>query len=163
MSSVTAQPYSLQEFSLTSRLGDGSYSEVYLAHHDTTGATYALKVINKKHILRHKVAHQVQRERLLLSQLDYDGIIKLFFTFQDAHSLYMALEYCPNGELYDQIRLSEKLSIPNTQFYAAEIVLMLEYLRNQGVVHRDLKPSNLLLNANCDLKICDFGLVRLKN
>jgi 3-phosphoinositide dependent protein kinase-1 len=155
--SSTAQPVSLKEFSLSSRLGDGSYSEVYLAHHDTTEATYALKVINKKHILRHKVVHQVQRERSLLSQLDYDGIVKLFFTFQDAHSLYVALEYCPNGELYDQIRLSSKLSVETTQFYAAEMVLMLEYLRNQGVIHRDLKPENLLLTQDGHLKLIDFG------
>lgn len=157
MSSTTAQPTSLHEFSLLSRLGDGSYSEVYQAHHDTTGADYALKVINKKHILRHKVVHQVQRERLLLSQLNYDGIIKLFFTFQNAHSLYLALEYCPNGELYDQIRLRGKLNVDTTRFYAAEVVLMLEYLRNQGVVHRDLKPENLLLTEDGHLKLIDFG------
>jgi len=157
MPSTTAQPTSLQEFSLLSRLGDGSYSEVYQAHHDTTGADYALKVINKKHILRHKVVHQVQRERLLLSKLNYDGIVKLFFTFQDAHSLYLALEYCPNGELYDQIRLRGKFSVSTTQFYAAEIVLMLEYLRNEGVVHRDLKPENLLLTNDGHLKLIDFG------
>jgi 3-phosphoinositide dependent protein kinase-1 len=157
MSSTTAQPTSLQEFSLLSRLGDGSYSEVYQAHHDTTGADYALKVINKKHILRHKVVHQVQRERLLLSILNYEGIVKIFFTFQDAHSLYLALEYCPNGELYDQIRLQNKLSVATAQFYAAEIVLMLEYLRNEGVVHRDLKPENLLLTKDGHLKLTDFG------
>jgi 3-phosphoinositide dependent protein kinase-1 len=155
--SPTAQPASLQEFSLSSRLGDGSFSEVYKAHHDTTGAVYALKVINKKHILRHKVVHQVQRERLLLSQLNNDGIIKLLFTFQDTHSLYLALEYCSNGELYDQIRLQGRLGVSTTQFYAAEMVLMLEYLRNHGIVHRDLKPENLLLTDDGHLKLIDFG------
>ena len=150
-------PKSLQEFSVLHRLGDGSYSEVYLARHDATGAEYALKVINKQHILRHKVVYQVQRERDILSRLHIDGIVRLHFTFQDANSLYLALNYCPNGELYDQIRIQGKLSASSARFYAAEIVLILEYLRQQRVLHRDLKPENLLLTGDGHLILIDFG------
>lgn len=153
----TATSMSLTDFTLVSRLGDGSYSEVYLARHDATGAEYALKIVNKQHILRYKVVHQVQRERILLSRLQYDGIIKLHFTFQDADSLYLGLDYCPNGELFDQIRIHGKLDVATTKFYAAEIVLVLEVLRQEGIVHRDLKPENLLLTSTGHLKLIDFG------
>ena len=148
---------SLRDFTLVSSLGDGSYSEVYRARHDATGNEYALKIVSKQHILRYKVVHQIQRERILLARLHDDGIVKLHFTFQDDDSLYLALDYCPNGELFDQIRIQRKLDAPTARFYASEIILVLEALRQAGVVHRDLKPENLLLTSTGHLKLIDFG------
>lgn len=157
----TAAPAtSLSDFSLLSRLGEGSYSEVYLARHDATGALHALKVVSKAHVLRHGAVHQVRRERDALSRLADPGIVRLHFTFQDDVSLYFALEHCPGGELYDQVRAWGRLPIPAARFYAAETVLILGALRAAGLVHRDLKPENLLLDGGGHLKLADFGSVR---
>ncbi|KAL4437322.1 hypothetical protein ABPG75_004461 [Micractinium tetrahymenae] len=152
---------SLADFELLRRIGDGSYSHVVLARHRDTGHEYALKVVDKQYILRHKVVEYIKKERQLLDQLSYEGIARLHFTFQDAYSLYLGLEYCPNGELYDQIRLRGRLGEAAARFYAAEVVLMLEYLRQHRVVHRDLKPENLLLDASGHLKLIDFGSAKL--
>jgi 3-phosphoinositide dependent protein kinase-1 len=129
-----------------------------LARHKASSREYALKVIDKQHIIRHNAVDAVRRERNILDRIDDPGVVQLFFTFQDALSLYLGLEYCPGGELYDQIRASQGgLPTDLVRFYAAEIVLILECLRKYDVVHRDLKPENLLLSASGHLKLIDFG------
>lgn len=152
---------SLADFELLRRIGDGSYSHVVLARHRETGVEYALKVVDKQYILRHKVVEYIKNERQLLDQLRHEGIARLHFTFQDAFSLYLGLEHCPNGELYDQIRLRGRLDEAAARFYAAEVVQMLEHLRQHRVVHRDLKPENLLLDASGHLKLIDFGSAKM--
>jgi serine/threonine protein kinase len=153
----TPSKRSIADFELIRRIGDGSYSHVVLARHKTTGEEVALKVVDKKYVVRHNVINYIRSERTLLASLNYEGFITLKYTFQDVYSLYMALEYCPNGELYDQIRLKGRLTEADTRFYAAEIVLMLEQLRRANIVHRDLKPENLMLDIEGHLKLIDFG------
>ncbi|KAK9802913.1 hypothetical protein WJX73_005752 [Symbiochloris irregularis] len=88
--------------------------------------------------------------RLQLSLRDFDLI-------EQVDSLYLGLEYCPQGELFQQITGRKALSMEQTRFYAAEIVDILSYLQSEQVVHRDLKPENLLLTAEGHLKLADFG------
>lgn len=76
-----------------------------------------------------QVIDYIKSERNILDKLQHDGIARLMFTFQDADSLYMGLEYCPGGELYEQLQLKKKMGLSDAQHYAAEIVDILEYLR----------------------------------
>ena len=149
---------SLADFELVQRLGDGSFSQVVLGRHRHTKKQYAIKIIDKHLILRHKQTKYIKNERYLLDKINCDSICDLRFTFQDEHSLYLGLEYCPNGatlfciahlswcclcrnarshissssgELYDQIHRRKKLEVQDVQFYAAEIVLMLKRLRQE--------------------------------
>jgi 3-phosphoinositide dependent protein kinase-1 len=116
---------------------------------------YALKIVDKHHILKHRAVGQVQLERRLLELMnDEDCTVRLYFTFQDSANLYLGLEPCLYGELYDAI---DRLEMEDVVFYAAEIVVMLEVLRRYKVVHRDLKPENLLLGYGGHLKLIDFG------
>jgi len=152
--------YTISNFELLRRLGDGSYSEVVLAKHKDTGVEYALKIIDKYHIVRHNAVNQVKKERNILEYIDNPGVVKLYFTFQDSVNLYLGLEACSNGELYDQIREQGSLTLKDAVHYAAEIVLMLECLRDHDVVHRDLKPENILLDRTGHLKLVDFGTAK---
>jgi len=86
--------------------------------------------------------------------------VKLFFTFQDTQSLYMALESCEGGELFDQITRKGRLSEDEARFYTAEVVDALEYIHSMGLIHRDIKPENLLLTSDGHIKIADFGSVK---
>ena len=63
-------------------------------------------------------------------------------------------------DLHQIIRSAQPLSDDHCQYFVYQLLRGLKYIHSAGVLHRDLKPSNLLLNANCDLKICDFGLAR---
>ncbi|KAK9830445.1 hypothetical protein WJX72_011801 [[Myrmecia] bisecta] len=148
---------SLGDFELVKRLGDGSYSQVVQARHKGSRKSYALKIVDKHLIQRHKMVAYIRNERHILDRLDHPGVVNLCFTFQDATSLYLGQELCPNGELYDQIQRRGRLQLEDTQFYTAEIVEILDYLQQCQVVHRDLKPENLMLDVNGHIKLIDFG------
>ncbi|XP_024366060.1 3-phosphoinositide-dependent protein kinase 1 isoform X2 [Physcomitrium patens] len=153
--------FTSNDFLFAKLLGLGSYSKVTKAKRKNTGEIYALKIMNKKHIIRENKVKFVKMERMILDQLDHPGVVKLCFTFQDVHSLYMGLECCTGGELFEQIRRSKRMSEEDTRFYTAEIVDILEYIHSQGIVHRDLKPENILISAEGNLKLCDFGSAKM--
>ncbi|XP_011628962.1 3-phosphoinositide-dependent protein kinase 2 isoform X1 [Amborella trichopoda] len=152
--------FRIDEFELGKLYGVGSYSKVVKAKKKDTRQIYALKIMDKKFITKENKIAYVKMERIVLDQLDHPGIIRLYFTFQDTYSLYMALESCDGGELFDQITRKRRLTEDETRFYAAEVVDALEYLHGVGLIHRDIKPENLLLTAEGHIKIADFGSVK---
>lgn len=79
-------------------------------------------------------------------------------TFNDIYMVYDLMD----TDLHQLIRSPQVLGPSHVQFMTYQLLRALKYLHSAGVCHRDLKPSNLLVNANCDLKLCDFGLVRLE-
>lgn len=88
-------------------------------------------------------------------------ITTMVASFQDSDTLYMLLEYCPGGEVFSYLRRARRFNEATSQFYAAEIVLILEFLHDkQGVAYRDLKPENILIDADGHLKLVDFGFAK---
>ncbi|XP_024971759.1 3-phosphoinositide-dependent protein kinase 2-like isoform X1 [Cynara cardunculus var. scolymus] len=152
--------FTIHDFELGKIYGVGSYSKVVRARKKDTGKVYALKIMDKNFITKENKIAYVKLERIVLDQLDHPGIVQLFFTFQDTTSLYMALESCEGGELFDQITRKGRLTEDEARFYAAEIVDALEYIHNLGLIHRDIKPENLLLTSDGHIKIADFGSVK---
>ncbi|KAF3434125.1 hypothetical protein FNV43_RR25228 [Rhamnella rubrinervis] len=152
--------FTVQDFELGKIYGVGSYSKVVRAKKKDTGTIYALKIMDKKFITKENKTAYVKLERIVLDQLDHPGIVRLYFTFQDTFSLYMALESCEGGELFDQITRKGRLSEDEACFYAAEVVDALEYIHSMGLIHRDIKPENLLLTSDGHIKIADFGSVK---
>ncbi|KAJ4971367.1 hypothetical protein NE237_004466 [Protea cynaroides] len=154
------EQFTIHDFELGKIYGVGSYSKVVRAKKKETGIVYALKIMDKKFITKENKTSYVKLERIVLDQLDHPGIIRLFFTFQDTSSLYMALESCEGGELFDQINRKGRLLEDEACFYAAEVVDALEYIHGVGLIHRDIKPENLLLTSEGHIKIADFGSVK---
>ncbi|XP_057798841.1 3-phosphoinositide-dependent protein kinase 2-like [Salvia miltiorrhiza] len=152
--------FSIQDFELEKIYGVGSYSKVVRARKKDTGMVYAMKIMDKKFITKENKTAYVKLERIVLDQLDHPGVVRLYFTFQDSCSLYMGLESCDGGELFDQITRKGRLSEDETRFYAAEVVDALEYIHSMGLIHRDIKPENLLLTTDGHIKIADFGSVK---
>ncbi|EOA20487.1 hypothetical protein CARUB_v10000799mg [Capsella rubella] len=152
--------FSSNDFQFGKIYGVGSYSKVVRAKKKESGTVYALKIMDKKFITKENKTAYVKLERIVLDQLEHPGIIKLFFTFQDTSSLYMALESCEGGELFDQITRKGRLSEDEARFYTAEVVDALEYIHSMGLIHRDIKPENLLLTSDGHIKIADFGSVK---
>ena len=73
----------------------------------------------------------------------------------------MQLDYCPGGEVFSYLRKAKRFDENTSRFYAAEIVLILEFLHErEGVAYRDLKPENLLLDGEGHIKLVDFGFAK---
>jgi 3-phosphoinositide dependent protein kinase-1 len=161
---------SISDFEFLRVLGDGSMSTVFLAKLKRTvgdvemlqaGAECALKVFDKFYIQRHKMTESVIRERRIMDKMDTPWSVQLKYTFQDAQKIYMALEAYELGDLFEQIQLRKPLPLSEARFYAAEMVLILQCLRERSVVFRDFKPENLLLSHTGHLVLTDFGCAKL--
>lgn len=147
-------------------VGEGSFSTVYLAKDIHTQKEYAIKVCEKKHIVKEKKTVHVKREKDVLNVISNAGapfFVKLYCTFQDAERLYFVLSYAKHGELLPHINRVGSLDVASTRFYAAEILLALEHLHRLNIIHRDLKPENILLDENMHVLITDFGSAKVAN
>lgn len=150
----------IDDFELLETLGTGTFGRVYLAKQDQSSKYFAIKVLRKEAIVRLKQVEHINNERQVLSQVHFPFIVQLYYTFQDNHSLYMVQEYVIGGELFRHLRKAGKFSSQTTQFYAAEIILAIEYLHQMDIIYRDLKPENILLDAQGHIRITDFGFAK---
>jgi tRNA A-37 threonylcarbamoyl transferase component Bud32 len=145
----------LSDFVEGKLLGTGSYSTVRLCSRD--GKQYAMKVMEKRLILKEKKEKFAKTERDILNLLSHPNIVGMHWCFQDEYSLFFVLDYCSGGELYQQLRELGTLSLQYGAFVLAEIVSALSHIHGHGVIHRDLKPENILFNSAGRIKISDFG------
>ncbi|KAF9432166.1 pkb-activating kinase-like protein [Entomortierella beljakovae] len=162
--SATATPVrrrTLADYVLGRTLGEGSYSTVVSAVDISNQLSYAIKVLDKNHIIREKKVKYVNIEKSALYKLEHQGVVKLYSTFQDRSSLYYVLELCKNGELLTFIKRLGSFDENCTRFYAAQILTAVEYVHSQGVIHRDLKPENILLDDRMYIKLTDFGTAKM--
>ncbi|KAI9076140.1 hypothetical protein K1719_041838 [Acacia pycnantha] len=109
-------------------------------------------------------AKRTLREIKLLRHLDHENVIALRDVIppplrREFTDVYMTTELM-DTDLHHIIRSNQNLSEEHCQYFLYQILRGLKYMHSANIIHRDLKPSNLLVNANCDLKICDFGLAR---
>lgn len=162
------QRLKLSDFSLVRTLGTGTFARVCLVR-PATGTdedrekVFALKILRKAEVIKLKQIDHVRDERRILSDVaGHPFITELITTFSDHDSLYMLLDYIPGGELFSYLRRHRRFPEEWAQFYAAEIVLVLEYLHDDqgGVAYRDLKPENLLLDGQGHVKLVDFGFAK---
>ncbi|KAH9893742.1 protein kinase-like protein [Xylariomycetidae sp. FL2044] len=152
----------VRDFSFGRVLGEGSYSTVYFATDRQTLKEYAIKVLEKKHIIKEKKIKYVNIEKDTLNRLtEHPGIVRLYYTFQDENSLYYVLDLCNGGELLGVLKKTGTFDVECTRFFGAQILDSIEYMHSRGVIHRDLKPENVLLDDQLHVKITDFGTARL--
>lgn len=106
------------------------------------------------------VVNEISMERRILSRLRHPNIIELYHAFQDYTSLYLLLEYCGGGEVWQQLQSNEiGIGIPLSmaRFYTSEVIAAFEFLHGKGIIHRDVKPENMVLTSSGRLKLIDFG------
>jgi len=117
-----------------------------------------MKVLHKDHVIKRNQVEHTRTERSVLEYIRHPFIVTLRYAFQSHDKLFFVLDYCPGGELFFHLGKAGRFSEDRACFYAAQMVLALEYLHLQGIVYRDLKPENVLLDIHGDIALTDFGL-----
>ncbi|KAL1483314.1 hypothetical protein MTO96_033274 [Rhipicephalus appendiculatus] len=149
------------DFEFLKVIGKGSFGRVLLARHKVEKQFYAIKVLQKKMILKRNERNHIMSERnVLLKNLDHPFLVGLHYSFQTPVKLYFVLDYVNGGELFFHLQKERTFAEPRARFYAAEITSALSYLHSQGIVYRDLKPENILLDAQGHVVLTDFGLCK---
>ncbi|KAJ5760697.1 Serine/threonine-protein kinase PKH2 [Penicillium odoratum] len=152
----------VRDFSFGNTLGEGSYSTVVHSTDRQTLKEYAIKILDKRHIIKERKVKYVNIEKDTLNRLtDHPGIVRLYYTFQDERSLYFVLDLCKGGELLGVLKRMSTFDEECTRFYGAQILDTIDYMHKRGVIHRDLKPENVLLDSQMHIKITDFGTAKI--
>jgi len=126
-----------------------------------TGHKVAVKILNKAKIKQLGMEEKVQREINILHLCTHPHIIRLYEVIDTPTDIFLVNEYVSGGELFDYIVSKGRLSADEARNFFHQIISGVEYCHFQKIVHRDLKPENLLLDANDNIKIADFGLSNL--
>ncbi|KAK2662145.1 hypothetical protein Ddye_000719 [Dipteronia dyeriana] len=154
-----ANRYKIQEV-----IGKGSYGVVCSAIDTHTGEKVAIKKIHD--IFEHiSDAARILREIKLLRLLRHPDIVEIKHIMlppsrRDFKDIYVVFELM-ESDLHQVIKANDDLTREHYQFFLYQLLRALKYIHTANVYHRDLKPKNILANANCKLKICDFGLARV--
>uniref|UniRef100_A0A8C6WUF9 Serine/threonine-protein kinase Sgk1 n=1 Tax=Neogobius melanostomus TaxID=47308 RepID=A0A8C6WUF9_9GOBI len=149
------------DFHFLKVIGKGSFGKVLLARHRTDDQFYAVKVLQKKAILKKKEEKHIMSERnVLLKNVKHPFLVGLHYSFQTADKLYFVLDYINGGELFYHLQRERCFLEPRARFYAAEIASALGYLHSLNIVYRDLKPENILLDSQGHIILTDFGLCK---
>ena len=121
----------------------------------------AVKFLNKSKIIKSNQITHISNEIKILQTLNHPAIISFQSANQDEKYMYLAFEFISGGELFNLLKVENKFSLKKAQFYAGQIVFVLDYLHSKNIIYRNLKPENILINKNGYIKISDFGLSKI--
>ncbi|XP_017772283.1 PREDICTED: aurora kinase B-like [Nicrophorus vespilloides] len=151
--------WSLDDFELGLKLGQGKFGRVFSGREKRTGYVVAIKTLMKVELVREGAEALVIREVEIQSHLKHPNILQLLTWFHDDFRVYLVLEYAGQGELYKSLKES-----PGGYFsdhlaakYMYQVTDALNYCHTNHVLHRDIKPENIMLTTDGNIKLADFG------
>lgn len=149
----------------TKVLGSGAFGEVWLVHHKDLDRDFAMKIIKKR---KHKSSDEkeILNEIEILKKLDHPKILKIVDFYSTLKKYYIITEYCPEGELFNEIIKIGKFDEGHSAFIINQILKAVTYLHKMNVIHRDLKPENIMItnrekNGCLQVKLIDFGTAKI--
>jgi len=157
---VSNNTTSLEDFQRLTTLGTGTFARVVLVKQHSNETHYAMKILKKQKVVKFKQVGHTLDEKRILECVSFPFLINMVSHFKDNSNLYMVLEFVSGGELFKHLRYVGKFDEAHSRFYAAQVVLALEYLHHIGVIYRDLKPENILVDCMGYIKITDFGYAK---
>lgn len=150
-------PHSFRKLKL---LGKGGAGTVYLVVLRGTDMVYAMKELTKEDMIKRDKVLRVMTEREILASANHPFIVTMYATFQTSTRLCFVMDYCAGGEFFNVLarQPNKRLQESAAKFYAAEVLLALEYLHYLGFFYRDLKPENILMRDTGHIALTDFDL-----
>ncbi|XP_068187712.1 serine/threonine-protein kinase Chk1 isoform X2 [Antennarius striatus] len=127
----------VQDWDLVQTLGEGAYGEVRL-------------LVNRQ-----------TEEAVAVKSLNHTNIVRFFGHRKEGPTVYLFLEYCTGGELFDRIEPDVGMAEKDAHRFFQQLISAVEYLHGVGITHRDIKPENILLDDKDNLKLTDFGLATM--
>uniref|UniRef100_A0A8D3DJD7 MAP/microtubule affinity-regulating kinase 3 n=1 Tax=Scophthalmus maximus TaxID=52904 RepID=A0A8D3DJD7_SCOMX len=143
-------------YRLLKTIGKGNFAKVKLARHVLTGREVAVKIIDKTQ-LNPTSLQKLFREVRIMKILNHPNIVKLFEVIETEKTLYLVMEYASGGEVFDYLVAHGRMKEKEARAKFRQIVSAVQYCHQRRIVHRDLKAENLLLDADMNIKIADFG------
>ncbi|CAL8241680.1 unnamed protein product [Merluccius merluccius] len=149
------QPH-IGNYRLLKTIGKGNFAKVKLARHILTCKEVAVKIIDKTQ-LNSSSLQKLFREVRIMKMLNHPNIVKLFEVIETEKTLYLVMEYASGGEVFDYLVAHGRMKEKEARAKFRQIVSAVQYCHQKCIVHRDLKAENLLLDADMNIKIADFG------
>ena len=147
----------INNYELKEDIGEGNFGKVKLGIYKKTGEEFAIKIINKDKIKK-QMKNILFKENEIITKFNHINVVYVFQIIEDEKNIYIVMEYCNKGELFDYIVAHQKLDEDEASLFFYQLINGVDYIHKKGVAHRDLKPENLLLTLDKTLKIIDFGL-----
>ncbi|KAK4754824.1 hypothetical protein SAY87_008581 [Trapa incisa] len=150
----------LHHFKPIKPLGCGDTGSVHLVELQGSRELFAMKAMEKSMMLNRNKVHRACIEREIISQLDHPFLPTLYTSFQTSTHVCLITDFCSGGELFALLDKQPMKSFKenSARFYAAEVLIGLEYLHCLGIIYRDLKPENILLQKDGHVVLTDFDL-----
>ncbi|XP_040891332.1 serine/threonine-protein kinase MARK1 [Toxotes jaculatrix] len=156
VASLTDEQPHVGNYRLLKTIGKGNFAKVKLARHTLTGREVAIKIIDKTQ-LNPTSLQKLFREVSVMKILNHPNIVKLFEVIETEKTLYLVMEYASGGEVFDYLVAHGRMKEKEARAKFRQIVSAVQYCHQKRIVHRDLKAENLLLDADMNIKIADFG------
>uniref|UniRef100_A0A0N4Z5Z6 Serine/threonine-protein kinase par-1 n=1 Tax=Parastrongyloides trichosuri TaxID=131310 RepID=A0A0N4Z5Z6_PARTI len=144
------------KYKLLKTIGKGNFAKVKLAKHMPTDQEVAIKIIDKSSMNSTSI-QKLYREVKIMKQLDHPNIVKLYQVMETETTLYLVMEFASGGEVFDYLVAHGRMKEKEARAKFRQIVSAVQYLHSKNIIHRDLKAENLLLDADMNIKIADFG------
>lgn len=139
-------------------LGRGGFAKCYEVTDIDRNEVLACKVIDRASLQKSKTLQKLHSEIAIHRRMKHKNIVNFLKTFQDDWYVYLILEKCSNQTLMEVAKTRRRFSTAETQFIMIQSISAIQYMHEHNVIHRDLKLGNMMLDADMNVKIGDFGL-----
>lgn len=141
------------DFVFGERIGKGGFGKVYKATDKGSGKTCAIKVMSRQWLKERGLMRRVAQEIKLHRKLAHAHVVRLYSYFEDQKQIYLVMEYCSNGNLFQYLRRKPVQPLTTVKKWFREVVQAVAYLHETDIVHRDIKLSNVLLSEDGAAKV----------
>ena len=150
------------KYTLYHTIGEGAFGKVKVAVSKASGEVFAIKIMDKRQILKQDFTSQVRREIYIMRSLKHKHIVRMHEVLSSESKLYIVMDYVRGGELFHHLEKNGRVDEAKARLYFQQLVDGVDFCHRSGVAHRDLKPENILLDENGNIRITDFGFSSMR-